>query len=103
MIWVMATVSIRELARGASKVVDDVARSGHPAIVTRRGQPIAAVVPIDPDELEDFVLSHAPSFVRSLRRADEDIAAARSRSLADILDEMDAEERGAEAADDARA
>lgn len=99
----MATVSIRDLTRGASRVVEDVARSKRPAIVTRRGEPVAAVVPIDRDELEDFVLSHAPSFVRSLRRAEKDIATARSRSLADILEELDAKERDTERSGDDRA
>ena len=55
----MPTVSIRDLANKASAVVDEVAKSGKPAVVTKRGKPIAAVVPIDPDALDDWVLANA--------------------------------------------
>ncbi len=34
------------------------------------GRPVTAMVAVDPDELEDFVLAHAPKFAR-LRRAAE--------------------------------
>ena len=56
---VVPTVSIRDLANKASAVVDEVAKSGKPAVVTKRGKPIAAVVPIDPDALDDWVLANA--------------------------------------------
>lgn len=39
----MSTVSIRELANNASAVVDDVARTRRPTVVTKHGKPDAAV------------------------------------------------------------
>lgn len=53
----MSLVSIRELSRNPSAVVDEVERSGRPALVTRNGKPIAALVRIEQDKLEDWLLS----------------------------------------------
>ena len=44
-----------------------------PAIITRGGTPVAAVVPIDADALDDWILANAPAFVEGIRRADEDL------------------------------
>lgn len=85
----MATISIRDLGRRPSQVVDEVIRTGRPAIVTRHGRPVTAMVAIDPDELEDFVLAHAPEFVRATRAADADLRAGRVRTAADIFAEID--------------
>lgn len=52
----MATVNIRELGRNPSKVVDDVTSTGRPALVTKNGRPVAAVVPIDENALLDWIL-----------------------------------------------
>ncbi|MGH9066252.1 MAG: type II toxin-antitoxin system Phd/YefM family antitoxin [Acidimicrobiales bacterium] len=70
----MATVGIRELANNTSAVVDEVARSGRPALVTRHGKPVAAVVPVDEEELLDWVLANAPEYVRSMAETDAAIA-----------------------------
>lgn len=86
----MGIVSIRELSRNTSSVVDDVARTGRPALVTKHGAPVAAVVPVDADDLEDLVLSKAPEYLADMAAADEDLAAGRTRSAADVFDELDA-------------
>ncbi len=53
----MNVVSIRDLSRNPSAVVDEVERSGRPALVTRHGKPIAALVRIDEDRLEEWIQS----------------------------------------------
>ena len=53
----MSLVSIRDLSRNPSAVVDEVERTGRPALVTRNGKPIAALVRIEQDKLEDWLLS----------------------------------------------
>ena len=53
----MSVVSIRDLSRNPSAVVDEVERSGRPAIVTRNGKPVAAMVRIDQEALEDWLLA----------------------------------------------
>jgi prevent-host-death family protein len=87
---IVPTVSIRDLARRSSKVVNDVTSSGRPAIITRRGKPVGALIAIDPDELEDFVLANAPEYARSMRDADADLARGRTRTLSDVIDEIGA-------------
>lgn len=69
----MAAVNVRELARNTSKVIRDVARRKRPTIVTRGGRPVAAVVPIDADALEDWILANAPEFVQGMRKADKEL------------------------------
>lgn len=88
----MATVSIRDLANKASAVVDEVARSKRPAVVTKHGKPVAALVPIDQDALEDWVLANAPEFVANMDQADAEIARGeRGTPLDDVLAELDDE------------
>jgi prevent-host-death family protein len=82
-------VSIRALSRNASGVVDEVARTGRPALVTRHGAPVAAVVPIDEGQLEDMVLARAPEYLDDMVASAEDLAAGRTRSAADVFDELD--------------
>lgn len=92
----MATVSVRELARHASAIVRQVMDTGRPAIVTNRGEPVAVVLPLDPDELEDYVLANAPRFVRSMREADHDFAEGRTVEADDFFASLrptDAEDR----------
>jgi prevent-host-death family protein len=85
----MATVTIRELSRNASSVVDEVARTGRPALVTKHGAPVAAVIPLDATELEDLALAKTPGFLEDLAAAEEDLAAGRTRPAADIFAELD--------------
>lgn len=86
----MEWVGIRELANRAGGVVDEVARSGRPALITKRGRPVAALVPIDEEGLEDWVLANAPEFTRSMAGADRDLAKRRTRPAFEVLDELEA-------------
>jgi len=85
----MPTISIRDLGRHPSQVIDEVVRTGRPAIVTRHGRPVTAMVALDPDELEDYVLAHAPEFVRATRAADADLRAGRARPAAEVFAELE--------------
>ena len=53
----MPVVSIRDLGRNPSSVVDEVASTGRPALVTKNGRPVAALVRIDQVGMEDWVLA----------------------------------------------
>ena len=81
----MAVVNMRELARSTSRVVDSVHRSGKAALVTRGGRPVVAMIPIDEDAIEDWVIAHSPTFVASLRTADADLGRGRAISLDEFL------------------
>ncbi len=86
----MSTVGIRELARRASSIIDDMEKSRQPALITRRGRPVAYMLPLDSEEFEDFVLAHAPEFVEGMASADAELAAGETVSLADVRDELEA-------------
>jgi prevent-host-death family protein len=74
----VSVVSIRDLSRNPSAVVDEVERSGKPALVTRNGKPIAALVRINPEALEDWLLSTVadPPIGVSLEESPEALRAA---------------------------
>jgi len=69
----MATVTIRELGRQVSGVVNEVRTTGRPTFVTHRGTPVAVLLPLDAEQLEDHVLANAPEYVASMRAADNAI------------------------------
>ncbi len=85
----MTTITIRDLSRRPSQVIDEVVRTGRPAIITRHGRPVTAIVALDPDQLEDFVLAHAPEFVRSRQAADADLRAGRTRLADEVFAALD--------------
>ena len=84
----MSTVSLRELARHAGSVIDEVVQSGKPALVTRRGRPVAVVINVEDEAFEDYILAHAPEFVEGRREADEELARGETKSLASFLAEL---------------
>jgi len=81
---------MRELARNTSKLVGDVHETGVPVVITRNGRPIAAIYPVDEAALEDFVLANAPAYVAAMREADDDLRLGLTRSLAEVLPEIEA-------------
>jgi prevent-host-death family protein len=84
----MGTIGIRDLSRNASQVIDQVSSTGSPMIVTKHGRPVAAVIAVDPDALEDFVLGAALEHIAARRAADADLAAGRTRPAAAVLDQV---------------
>jgi prevent-host-death family protein len=88
----MSTVGVRELARHASSIINDIEQKKEPALVTRHGRPVVYMLPVDSEEFEDFVLSHAPQFVGGMAAADAELAAGETVSLADVRAELEADE-----------
>ncbi len=74
-------MGIRELARGAGSIIENLTRYQEPAVITRGGRPVAYLLPIDEHEFEDFVLANAPGFVESLEAADVELRAGETSSL----------------------
>ena len=58
----MAAVGIRDLKTHASEILER-AEAGEAFLVTRRGKPVAVVLPFTVDA-EDLILAHAPRFIR---------------------------------------
>jgi prevent-host-death family protein len=74
----MAEIDIEELGAHASRVVDEVA-NGASYVVTRRGRPTAAIVPIE--DAQDLVLADTDEFERIRQVAREDHRQGRSTKL----------------------
>jgi PHD/YefM family antitoxin component YafN of YafNO toxin-antitoxin module len=88
----MSTIGVRELARHASSIINDIEQSKEPALITRRGRPVVYMLPVDSAEFEDFVLAHAPQFVDGMAAADAALAAGETVSLADVRAELEKDE-----------
>jgi antitoxin (DNA-binding transcriptional repressor) of toxin-antitoxin stability system len=58
-------------------------------IVTVNGQPVAVVVPLKPEDLEDYVLAYGEQFVRDRLEADRELAAGETHALDDVVAELD--------------
>ena len=83
----MFSVSVRELADTTSRVVREVSETGQPRIITNRGVPVAAIVPINQAELENLILSSLPDFVSSMESANEELAEGTTQSVEALRDE----------------
>lgn len=81
----MPVINVRELARSTSSVISAVSRTRRPTLVTRGGKPVVALVPLDSDDLEDWILANAPEFVRSRAEAEADLREGRVMSLETYL------------------
>lgn len=73
------SVTIRELANDASRVIRDVADSGEPKLVTRHGRPVAAIVPFDDRQLAALLQEALPDLTASLDGAIEERNALQAR------------------------
>lgn len=88
----MATINVRTLSHRTGDVLNDVAETGRPAIVTSGGRPVAALVPLPPEVLEDWALANVPEFVADMDRAEREVRSGRrGQSVADVFAELDAE------------
>lgn len=88
----MSTIGVRELARHASSIINDIEQNKEPTLVTRRGRPVVYMLPVDSEEFEDFVLAHAPQFVDGMMTADVELAAGETVSLAEARVELETDE-----------
>jgi prevent-host-death family protein len=88
----MTTVGVKDLKAKASEIVEW-ATSGESFIITRRGRPVAAVVPIDTDEYEDYILSSSKQIARDLADADRSLAAGKARPADEVFARLRARKR----------
>jgi prevent-host-death family protein len=91
----MPLIGIREFARKVSQHVDGVVRSGEPVVLTRHGRPVAALIPLNAEGFEDFVLAHVPEFTAGMIAAKGEVARGETRPLDEVLEEIDREEEAA--------
>ncbi len=63
----MKFVAMRELRNDTSRLLDQLAKED--VVVTRNGKPAAALVYLDEDRLEDFILAHHPTLLAEVKAA----------------------------------
>jgi len=63
----MKFIAMRELRNNTSKLLDQLAKED--IVVTRNGKPAAALLYLDEDLLEDFILSHHPTLLDEVEAA----------------------------------
>jgi antitoxin (DNA-binding transcriptional repressor) of toxin-antitoxin stability system len=86
---------MRELSRNTKSVIEDVVRSGRPAIITINGRPQVAITPIvgAMEAAEEQVLSNAPAHIQAaIREGEADLIGGRvslvdDSAFADLGDE----------------
>lgn len=79
----MAAVKVTELKDRATQIMRDV-EHGAEYVVTKRGRPIAVILPTAAGELEDWVLANHPEAVRRRREAESRIAAGDYATAAEL-------------------
>ncbi len=86
----MITVGVKELKNRTSEFIRKVKDEG-PVIVTSHGKPVAALLGLEPDEVEDFLLAHNPRIRAAVKRGIEDAKAGRVYSVDELLEEAEEE------------
>lgn len=82
----MITAGVRDLKNRTSELLRK-ARSEGSVIVTNHGKPVAAVIPLDPEDVEDFLLAHNPKIQAAVRRGTEDAKAGKVYSVEELIEE----------------
>jgi prevent-host-death family protein len=93
----MAIIGIRDLVRTSKGILARVEQEKEPFLITRHGQPVAALVPVDPAEAERYVLAAAPALVESRRRAED--TPRQTRSIDEVARKLKIETDGIETED----
>jgi prevent-host-death family protein len=65
----MPRVGVRELKNRTSEILRAVREEGTEYVITYQGRPMAVLLPVDEEDLEDYVLAHHPHFVELRERA----------------------------------
>jgi prevent-host-death family protein len=90
---VMSTIGVRELARNASAIINELDETKEPAMITRRGRPVAYMLPVDSEQFEEFVLANAPEFVKGMAAAYRELARGETTSLTEARRLFGADDR----------
>jgi len=83
----MRVTNTVELKNKTNKILRDVTKGNH-VIITYRGKPAAALIPLTEDDLEDFILENSPKIKKMLAEAEKDVQAGKVFSLHDYLEKI---------------
>ena len=70
----MPSIGVRELKNRASEIIRKVREEQAPYIITLRGKPSAMIIPLEEDEVEDYIIAHHPYFVMMRDKARKEIS-----------------------------
>jgi len=76
----MKVVNTVELKNQSNKLLKEV-MNGTPVIITFRGKPAASLLPLDEEDLEDFVIQHSPKIKKMIQAARKDIDSGKTVSF----------------------
>ena len=76
----MTTVNTAELKTHANRLLRRVAKH-QVVLITRRGKPCAALIPVSSDTLVDLLWEYSPEVQRRLRTAMDELRAGKTESL----------------------
>ncbi|MBU4386532.1 MAG: type II toxin-antitoxin system Phd/YefM family antitoxin [Actinobacteria bacterium] len=68
----MKTIGVRDLKNHVSEYLRSLSKD-EPVVITRNGKPVAAMISLEPDELEDFILAHSPKVQKMVRKGIKEI------------------------------
>lgn len=81
----MATITARKLSRETARVIDELAASGEPVLILRKGAPVAVLSAVDSERVEEAVVASTPEASAALARADEAAVVGETKSFAEIF------------------
>ena len=77
----MTTVNTVELKTQANRLLDRVSTRHQVVLITRRGKPCAALVPVSEETLVDLLWEYSPEVQRRLRTAMDELRSGKAESL----------------------
>lgn len=77
----MNTVNTLQLKSQANRLLRRVSAKHQVVLITRRGRPCAALVPVSDETLADLLWEYSPEVQRRLRIAEEELRAGKAESL----------------------
>jgi len=77
----MPVIGLRQLSRETSEVIQELLSSGEPVVITKKGWPVATLAPVDETQVQDLVLSLAPSIKETSSITKVDVSPAKTRTL----------------------
>lgn len=86
----MFSTGIRDLKNNTSEVIGTVKKEGA-VIVTNNGKPVAGIIPLDENDVEDFLIEYNKKIRAALIRGAKDSKAGRVHKPEDLLEELERE------------
>ena len=77
----MTTVNTIELKTHANRLLRRVASTHQMVLITRRGRPYAALVPVSDENLADLIWEYSPDVQKRLRTAAEELQSGKTMPL----------------------